>query len=111
MIRATIQGSFSGQAVIDAVKAVAEELYLVEDGFDDGPTKTVGQRSNDPHKHIIVLVDSSDSIHPKRKYSVVTVQHHGWGGRVFAIEPTAECKIQEVRDFCSRLSAYLNLNP
>lgn len=103
MTRATFEGTFTGQQIIDAVKAAAGDDYIEQNDYDDGPVVTVGQRSGYPYKHIIVRADGGDTIRADAEYSKVSVENHSWGGSVYAVGYGQDSVIKAVVSFRDKL--------
>jgi hypothetical protein len=72
----------SGQVVMGAVALHAINLVVENDRVDGKEVFSVGQRSNDASKHLIVLVNGTTKIDPKAHYKNFTVMHHHWGGKI-----------------------------
>jgi hypothetical protein len=107
MAQDTIRKEVTGQQIIDAVKAVAQEPYVERDYVDGENVFVVGQQSGYPYEHLIVTADGSCNINPAKVYEAVTVMEHSWGGMVFAIGYGRDDVINAVKDFAQKLRQQL----
>lgn len=101
--------SISGQAIMDAVRSLAKEFISKKDWIDGKDVFMIGQRSDYPYEHLIVLADRKKTIDPATIYQEVTVEEYKWGGGVFAIGYDQSAVINTVKEFAKKLKECLNL--
>lgn len=96
--------SFTGQSLIDAVKAVAREPVVRK---EEGSLVRIGQTSDWPQRHFIVLADETESIDPAGNYTSLTVKPHFWPAAVYAVRYFDEDIEKELQALIDKLQEHL----
>lgn len=111
MFRATLEGPFDGQSIIDAVVAAAGDDHVKNQWYDDGDVYQVGQHSMVPSDNFIIRDSRGRGyIFPEEKrYDLITIEYHDWGGPKFAVGQSPETIIESLLEFHDRLAAEIGV--
>lgn len=108
MASQTIEKAVTGQALIEAVKAVAGKEYYHDTDWQDGKDVViVGQSSSYPYRDIAVEADGKTAIDPTATYTKITVKETEWGGIKYAVGYGRDDVVKAVKEFAQKLQQQL----
>jgi len=103
----TVNISFTGKQLIEAVQAVADEPVVKKDLLDDEDVFVLGQKSSYPYEQIAILIDGDNQVNPTKQYRSVTITEGEWPGLAFAIGYGPEDVVDAVKAFSQAIETKL----
>lgn len=104
MASETVNMSFTGQQIIDAVQSEADRPVLRTFRLKDKLLSVLGQRSVEPHLNLAVTADGMTEIDPDATYERFTVSSCSWQtGRGQTVQPSLNRQMSGVTALASKL--------
>jgi|GEM_PF-5764969 len=84
MARRTIDVVVPGRMIIDTVKKLAGDHFVIKSEYDKGrEVFSIGQKSRHSSGSFIIQAEGENRIDPKKQYEKISVVDHHWEGILF----------------------------